>query len=98
MRSGRSPVSARQAHLVLRVQPGARRNEVVDLAEGVLKVRVSAPARDGKANEALVELLTDLLNLPKGRIHILWGRASRDKTVAVEGVGQEEALRRLLSA
>ena len=89
--------SVPQARVTLRVQPGARRNEVVGLVEGVLRVRVTAPAQGGKANRAVVQLLADLLGVPRGRIRILRGHASRDKVIFVESVGQEEALCRLLS-
>ena len=59
---------------------------------------VTAPAKEGKANEAMVELLAGILDAPKGRIRILRGHTSRDKVIAVEGMCQEEALHRLLSA
>ena len=87
-----------QARLTLRVQPGTKRNEVAGLVQGVLRVRVTAQAREGKANEAVVELLARVLEVPKGRTHILLGHTSRDKTIAVDGLGKEEALRRLLPA
>ena len=85
-----------EARINLRVQPGARRNEVVGLVEGVLRVRVTSPAQRGKANRALVELLADKLEVPRGRIHVLRGHASRDKVIAVEGLERKETLRRLL--
>ena len=85
-----------EARINLRVQPGARRNEVVGLVEGVLRVRVTSPAQRGKANRALVELLADRLGVPRGRIHVLRGHASREKVIAVVGLGQEEALDRLM--
>ena len=85
-----------EARINLRVQPGAKRSEVVGLAGGVVRVRVAAPAREGRANEAVVELLSELLDVPKGRVRILRGYRSKDKTVAIAGVDSEEALRRLL--
>ena len=86
------------ARLTVRVQPGARRSEVVGLVEGVVRIRVAAQTQEGKANQALVELLSDLLDVPKNHVQILRGHASRDKVVGVEGLEQEEALRRLLAA
>ena len=70
---------------------------LVGLVEGVLRVRVTSPAQRGRANRALVELLAARLGVPRGRIHILRGHASRDKVIAIEGLSQEEALHRLLS-
>ena len=85
-----------EVRINLRVQPGARRNEVVGMVEEVLRVRVTSPAQRGEANRTLVQLLADKLGVPRGRIHIVRGYASRDKVIAIEGLGREEALRRLL--
>ncbi len=84
-----------ETRLALHVQPGSKRSEVVGLVDRVLRVRVAARAQDGKANEALIDLLAALLGLPKSRIRILHGLAARKKVVAVQGLSQEEALRRL---
>ena len=86
-----------EAHLVLRVQPGARANQVVGLTDdGVLRVRVAAPATDGRANRALVGLMVGLLLVPKSRITIVRGLGSRNKVVVVEGLDREQALARLI--
>lgn len=86
-----------EVRIALRVQPGAKASQVVGLVDGVLRVRVAAPATEGKANRALVDLLAGLLRVPKTRVRILWGAVSRDKVVEVEGISTEEALRRLLA-
>ena len=86
-----------EAHLVLRVQPGTRANQVVGLTDdGVLRVRVAAPATDGRANRALVGLMVGLLLVPKSRITIVRGLGSRNKVVVVEGLDREQALARLI--
>ena len=84
-----------ETRLALNVHPGSKRSEVLGLSDGVLRVRVAARAQEGKANEALIDLLAVLLAVPKGRIRILRGLAARNKVVAVQGLSQEEALRRL---
>ncbi len=84
-----------EARLNLRVQPGAKRSEVVGVVGGVLRVRVTAPAQEGKANSALVELLAGLLGVPRGRVRILRGLTSRDKVIAVDGLDSEEVSKRL---
>jgi uncharacterized protein (TIGR00251 family) len=87
-----------EARLTLRVQPGARASLVVGLTDdGVLRVSVAAPARDGKANRALVGLMAGLLLVPKSRITIIRGIGSRNKVVLVEGLDREQALDRLIS-
>jgi hypothetical protein len=79
----------------VRVQPGAARDEVVGLEEGVLRVRVAAPPVKGRANAALVALLARTLGVSKGSIAILRGATGRTKVLSIEGLGREEALARL---
>ncbi|PYO56391.1 MAG: DUF167 domain-containing protein [Candidatus Rokuibacteriota bacterium] len=70
--------------LPVRVQPRARRNEVVGWQGGALRVRVTAPPTDGRANQAVVELLAAALGLPRASIALVSGAASRDKLLRVE--------------
>ena len=76
--------------LRLRVSPGASRSEVVGRHGEGWKVRVAAPPESGKANDALVELLASTLGVSRSGIEILSGHRSRDKTVVVRGLGDEE--------
>jgi uncharacterized protein len=55
------------------------------------KVRVSEAPEDGKANDAVVRLLADVLQLPERRIEIVSGRASRDKVVLLIGIDEDRA-------
>jgi uncharacterized protein (TIGR00251 family) len=71
--------------LALHVQPGAKRPGVAGLHGDRLKVRVAAPALDGRANDALIEFLAGKLGLPKARVTVARGERSRDKLVAVSG-------------
>lgn len=87
--------STPMARLTIRVQPGAKSSEVVGLAGNVVFIRVAAPAREGKANEALLELLSRVLGVPKSRIQTLKGAASRHKLLSIEGLTQQEALHKL---
>lgn len=86
-----------EARLTLRVQPGAKANQIIGITvDGVLRVRVAAPATDGRANRALVDLMAGLLLVPKSRITIVRGLGSRNKVVVVEGLDREQALSRLI--
>lgn len=68
--------------ITVRVIPNARRNEVI--TEGsVLKVRVSAPAVEGKANEAVVDLLSEFFKVKKRCIRIVKGAKSREKIIEI---------------
>jgi len=86
-----------EARLTVRVQPSARSSEVLGFQDGVLRVRVAAPPHEGKANQALVALLAERLDVAPSRIRILRGHTSRQKLVAIEGM-EAEAVRKALSA
>ena len=71
--------------LELHVQPGAKRSEFVGEHAGRMKLRLAAPAVEGKANDALVEFLADYFNVPRRSVRIVSGLKSRQKRVSVEG-------------
>ncbi len=81
--------------LNVRLSPRAARTEVRGFLGDTLQVRVTAPPVDGRANEALTRLLADRLGVPRGAVRVVAGHSSREKVVAVDGIGTEEA-RRLL--
>jgi uncharacterized protein (TIGR00251 family) len=71
--------------LELHVQPGASRSEFAGWHGARIKVRLAAPAVDGKANEALVEFLASYFGVPRRSVHIASGLKSRRKRVVIEG-------------
>ena len=81
--------------LTVRVQPRASRDEVAGEMDGALKVRLQAPAIEGRANEALIEYLAALLKRPKAAVSILSGERGRLKRVAIRGVSKDDILRLL---
>jgi len=91
-------VSAPRSSLRLRVVPGAARPGVVGRHGDAWKVRVAPTPENGKANAAVVELLADTLALPRGGVSIVSGHASRDKTVALQGIDPEQTERLLAEA
>ena len=85
--------------LRLVVQPGARRNALVDrLAGGEWKLAVTAPPTGGRANEAVLELVSELLGIKQRQVALTRGASSRRKTVEVDGLDAAEAERRLSAA
>ncbi len=78
----------------VRLTPRASRNEIAGVRDGVLAVRVTAPPVDGKANQALCELLADELGVAKSKVEIVRGERGRNKLVRVSGA--EPARLRLL--
>ena len=72
------------AALAIRVTPRASRNEIVEiLADGTVKIRLTAPPVEGKANEALIKFLADILGVAQSRIEIVAGANGKDKLVSI---------------
>ncbi len=69
--------------LVVRVTPGASRETIAE-DDGGLKVSVTAPPENGKANQAVQKLLARALGIPKTRLTLLRGAGSRLKTFRME--------------
>ena len=76
----------------------ASRSEVVGWRAGVLRLRVTAPPQDGRANSAVLELLAEALGVRTGSLVLAAGHASAHKRVAVEGLAREEIERRIAVA
>ena len=83
------------ARIEIRVQPRASRNAISGMRAGILRMRVTAPPVDGQANAAAIALLAQALDLPKSAIRLVRGASSREKTLAVESMSQEEVNQRL---
>ena len=69
----------------MRVQPGAKQDAVVGVVDGVLRLRLAAPAMEGRANEALCIYLAKLLGTAKSKVEIIKGQGGRLKQVTVRG-------------
>ena len=84
--------------LKLRVSPGARRPGIAGRHGDAWKVRVSEPPEDGRANEAVLRLLAETLDVPRARVALVSGQSSRDKIVVLDGLEQAQTERLLASA
>lgn len=67
----------------LRISPNASKNEIIKTDDGV-KIKITAPPVDGKANKCLVEFLSKLFKIPKSSIEILRGETSKEKTLLLK--------------
>ena len=83
--------------LKIKLLPASSRDEIVGWEGDRLKVKVSAPPVKGRANRALLELLSRVLSLPPSRILILHGRTSREKLLLIEGIDGERVKEALSS-
>jgi uncharacterized protein (TIGR00251 family) len=81
--------------LAVKVIPGASRNEICGWRGETLKVKLSAPPVDGRANGALVEFLAGKLGLPRRAVVLVRGETARQKLVHIDGLTLAEAKRRL---
>jgi uncharacterized protein (TIGR00251 family) len=79
----------------VRAQPGAKRNAVVGEQNGSLKVAVTAPADQGKANKALVEALADAFDLKRSQVELISGPSQREKRFLIRGLSADELRRRM---
>jgi uncharacterized protein (TIGR00251 family) len=81
--------------LPVRAQPGARRNEIRGEQDGMLKVCVTQAPEKGKANKALIEVLSKTLGLRRSQIELFSGETSSSKRFLVRGVSVEELAERI---
>lgn len=87
----------RGSALAIRVTPRARRNEVAEvLNDGTIRIRLTAPPVEGKANKALIQFLSEILDVAPSRISIVAGETGRDKLISILDMEPEEAQRRIL--
>jgi uncharacterized protein (TIGR00251 family) len=91
-------MAAPSTRLRVRVSPGARRGGVAGRVGDVWKLRVTAPAEGGRANDAVVHLLADTVDVPRRRVTLVSGHTAREKVVELQGVEAAEAERKLAGA
>jgi uncharacterized protein (TIGR00251 family) len=83
------PQPPRAVTLLVHVQPGAKKSEVVGVHGERLKIRIAAPPVDGKANAALVAFLATLLDVSKSQIELVAGTSGRQKSFLISGTSAE---------
>ena len=78
----------------VKIHPRAKKNAITGKLDGTLKLSLTAPSVDGRANEACIEFLAKLLKLPRSSITIASGQTSRQKVIRVSGMISAEEVRR----
>ncbi|OGO00953.1 MAG: YggU family protein [Chloroflexi bacterium RBG_13_51_52] len=81
--------------LAVRVTPNAGRNEITDLKDGVLYIKIAAPPEKGKANKELIGFLAERMGIKKASLLIIKGQTSRNKVISIQGMSNEELLKRI---
>ena len=88
----------RGAALALRITPRASKNSIVGVqSDGTIRIHITAPPVDDKANQALVGFLSEVLGVPRSRIEIVAGASGRDKLVSVLDMDARTAHERILA-
>jgi uncharacterized protein len=76
----------------VRVAPRSSRNAIEGEYQGALKVRLTAPPVEDRANDALVRLLAERLNVPRSAVRIIAGGKSRTKRVEIAGISRAQVI------
>jgi len=79
----------------VRVHPRAKKNAITGELGDALKVAVTAPPVEGKANEACIEFFAKLLKVPRSSVSIAAGQSSRNKVIRIAGLSAKELEKRL---
>ncbi|MCA9135508.1 MAG: DUF167 domain-containing protein [Planctomycetales bacterium] len=79
----------------VRVSPGAKKTNVGGTHDGMLKVSVTQAPENGKANQAVIKLISKQLGISKSSVVIVAGQTARIKTIQATGISQSETRRRL---
>ena len=87
--------SAKGITFAIKVHPRARKNAITGVVGDALKLALTAPPVDGKANQAVIEFFADLFDIPRSSVTIASGETSRNKVVRIVGVGKPRAEQRL---
>jgi uncharacterized protein (TIGR00251 family) len=87
--------SANGATFAVKVHPRAKKNAITGEVGGALKLSLTAPPADGKANQACIEFFAELLKVPRSSVTIAAGLTSRNKVIRVAGLSAEDVRKRL---
>jgi uncharacterized protein (TIGR00251 family) len=83
--------------LAVRVTPRSSKNEIVGiLNDGVIKIHLTAPPIEGKANEALIKFLAEILDISKSQLDVVVGLEGRDKIISVINVDSETLQKKIM--
>jgi uncharacterized protein (TIGR00251 family) len=84
--------------LKLKVLPRSSRCEIMGAHGDALKIRVTSPPVEGRANDEIIDFLAETLGIKKGRLAIVAGHTSRHKTVAITGCNRQDLERHASTA
>jgi uncharacterized protein (TIGR00251 family) len=83
------------ATFAVKVHPRARKNAITGIVGDAVKLTLTAPPVDGKANQAVIEFFADLFDIPRSSVTIASGETSRSKVVRISGLNKRTVESRL---
>jgi uncharacterized protein (TIGR00251 family) len=87
--------SAKGVAFAVKVQPRARKNAITGVVGDMVKLALTAPPVDGRANHAVIEFLAGFFEIPRASVTIASGETSRKKVVRIAGLSKQVVERRL---
>jgi uncharacterized protein (TIGR00251 family) len=90
--------TAKGVTFAVKVQPRARKNAITGAIGNALKLALTAPPVEGKANQAVIEFFAEFFEIPRSSVSIASGETSRNKLIRVNGVSAQHVRERLAAA
>jgi len=87
--------TAKGATFAIKIQPRARKNAITGTVGNAVKLAVTAPPVEGKANQAVIEFFADFFEIPRTSVSIASGETSRNKVIRIAGVSAQMVRERL---
>ena len=81
-------MSENYINIQVQIQPRSSKDQIIGIHDGRLKIKITAPPVDGKANESLIEFLAKTFKISKSKVEILKGHTSKLKTIKLLGVNE----------
>lgn len=83
-------------NISLKVVPNSSHDKVIGYTDEFLKIKITAPANENKANKHIVEYLSDIFNIPKSKITLISGEKSKLKRIMLENISLEALTEKIL--
>ena len=90
--------TAKGITFAIKVHPRARKNAITGIVGDALKLGLTAPPVEGKANQAAIEFFADLFAIPRSSVTIASGETSRNKVIRISGLNRAAVDERLSAA
>ena len=90
--------SAKGVTFAVKVHPRARKNEIAGTVGDALKLALTAPPAEGKANQSVIEFFAELFEIPRSSVSIASGETSRNKVIRISGISVQRVREKIAVA